>query len=72
MEKVTRRWRKLDKEELHNFYSLPDITTLIKSRRIWWAARVARTGAKRNLYKTFCGGKCRKETICKTYEWMEM
>jgi hypothetical protein len=33
-DKVTGDWRKLHKEELHNLYSSPNITTMIKLRRM--------------------------------------
>jgi hypothetical protein len=33
-EEVTGRWGKLQNEELHNLYSLQNITLVIKSRRI--------------------------------------
>jgi hypothetical protein len=39
-------WRKLHNEELHNLYSSPNITRIIKSRRMRWAGHVARTGKK--------------------------
>jgi hypothetical protein len=35
-------WRKLQNEELHNLYSSPSIIRTIKSRRMMWAAHVAR------------------------------
>jgi hypothetical protein len=41
-DKVTREWRKLHNEELHNLYSSPDTIRLIKSRRIKEAGHVAR------------------------------
>jgi hypothetical protein len=34
-------WRKLYNEKLHNLYSLPNIITMIKSRRIIWLGHVA-------------------------------
>jgi hypothetical protein len=34
---VTGNWRKLHSEEFHNFHSLPNITGVIKTRRIRWA-----------------------------------
>jgi hypothetical protein len=46
-------WKKLYNEELHNFYSSPDIIRMIKSRRMRWAGHVARTGDMRNAYKHF-------------------
>jgi hypothetical protein len=38
---VTRGWRKLHNEELHNLYSSPSINRMIKSRRMKWAGHVA-------------------------------
>jgi hypothetical protein len=43
---VTGGWRKLHNEELHNFYSSPSILRIIKSRRMRWAAHVARMGRR--------------------------
>jgi hypothetical protein len=39
---VTGGWRKLHKEELHDLYSSPSISRIIKSRRMRWAGQVAR------------------------------
>jgi hypothetical protein len=50
-DEVTGDWRKLHNEELHNLYSSPNIITMIKSRRIKWAAHVARMRAERNSYR---------------------
>jgi hypothetical protein len=36
-DEVTGEWRKLHNEELHNFYSSPDIIRQVKSRRMRWA-----------------------------------
>jgi hypothetical protein len=41
-DKVMGDWRKLHNEELHNFYSSPNIIRRIKSRRMRWAGHVAR------------------------------
>jgi hypothetical protein len=41
---VTRGWRKLHNEELHNLYSFPNIIRMMKSRRMRWAGHVARMG----------------------------
>jgi hypothetical protein len=38
---VTGGWRKLLNEELHNFYSLPSVIRMIKSRWIRWAGHIA-------------------------------
>jgi hypothetical protein len=34
-------WRKLHNEELHNLYSSPRTSRMIKSRRMRWAGHVA-------------------------------
>jgi hypothetical protein len=52
---VTGDWRKLHNEELHNLYSSPNITRMIKSRRMRWAGHVARMGETRNAYKILVG-----------------
>jgi len=36
-DEVTGEWRKLDKEELRDLYSLPNIVRVVKSRRMRWA-----------------------------------
>jgi hypothetical protein len=40
----------LDSEELHNFYSSPNIIRQIKSRRMRWAGHVARMREERKVY----------------------
>jgi hypothetical protein len=42
-------------EELYNLYSSPSIITMIKSRRMRWARRVARMREKRNAYRILVG-----------------
>jgi hypothetical protein len=54
-DEVTGVWRELHNEELHNLYSSPSIIRMIKSRRMRWAARVARMAAKRNAYRILVG-----------------
>jgi hypothetical protein len=53
---VTRGWRNLHNEELHNLYSLPSIISIIRLRRIRWAGYVGRRREKRNLYGLLVGG----------------
>jgi hypothetical protein len=48
-DEVAGDWRKLHNEELHNWYSSPNIIRMIKSRRMRWAGHVARIGEKRIL-----------------------
>jgi hypothetical protein len=45
-------WRKLHNEELHNFYSLPNIIKIIKSRKMRWAEHVGRSG-RRGMHTWF-------------------
>jgi hypothetical protein len=52
---VTRGWRKLHNEELHNLYSSPSIIRIIKSRKMRWAGHVARMGEERNVYRLLVG-----------------
>jgi hypothetical protein len=40
-DEVTRGWRKLHNEELHNLYPSPSKIMMIKSRRMRWAGYVA-------------------------------
>jgi hypothetical protein len=50
-DEATGEWRRLHNEELNDLYSSPNIIRVIKSRRIRWAGRVARMGAKRGAYR---------------------
>jgi hypothetical protein len=54
-DEVTREWRKLHSEELHNLYSSPSIIRQIKSRRMRWAGNVARMREERKVYKVLMG-----------------
>jgi hypothetical protein len=52
---VTGGWRKLHNEELHNLYSSPSKTRIIKSRGMRWVGHVARMGEKTNVYRLLVG-----------------
>jgi hypothetical protein len=54
-DEVTGDWRKLHNKELHELYTSPSITRIIKSRRMRWAGNVARIGKKRNDYRLLMG-----------------
>jgi hypothetical protein len=46
--KVTEEWRKLNNEELTDFYCSPNIIRVIKSR-MSWAGQIARLGERRGV-----------------------
>ena len=52
---VTGEWRKLQKEELRDLYSLPNIVRVVKSRRMRWAGHVARMGEGRGVHRVLMG-----------------
>ena len=47
--------RKLHNEELNDLYSSPIIVQVIKSRRMRWAAHVARMEERRGVYRVLVG-----------------
>jgi hypothetical protein len=62
-DEVTRDWRKLHNEELHNLYSSPYIIRIIKSKRMRWAGRVAQMGETRNAYRILVEGPEGKRSL---------
>jgi hypothetical protein len=50
-DEVTEEWRTLHNEELYGLYSSPNITRMIKSRRMRWAGHVVRMGEKIVAYR---------------------
>jgi hypothetical protein len=45
-------WRRLHNEGLHKMYGSPNITRVIKSRRVRWTGHAACMGEMRDAYKT--------------------
>jgi hypothetical protein len=57
-DEVTVEWRKLQKKELCDLYSLPSIIRIMKLR-MRWAGHVARIGEKRDAYRLLGSPRCR-------------
>jgi hypothetical protein len=54
-DEVTREWRKLHNEELHDLYPSPTIVQVIKSKRMRWTGRVTRMEERRGVYRVLVG-----------------
>jgi hypothetical protein len=54
-DEVTKGWRKLHNEELHNLYPSPSIIRMITSRRMRWPGHVTHMEENRNAYTVFVG-----------------
>ena len=54
-DEIAGEWRNLHNAELHAFYSSPNITRSLKSRRLRWAGHVARMEQSRNAYRVLVG-----------------
>jgi hypothetical protein len=51
----TGEWRKPHSEELHDLYSSPSITRIVKARSMRWAGHVTRMRVKKNAYRLLVG-----------------
>jgi hypothetical protein len=54
------RGRNLHNEEFHNWYALPNVIMIVKSRSKRWAEHVACVGEKKNSYRVMVGKSERK------------
>jgi hypothetical protein len=71
-DEVVGGWRKLHKEELHDLYSSPSTTRIIKSRRMRWAGHAARMGEKRNMYRLLVEKQKRKRPLRRPrHRWID-
>jgi hypothetical protein len=59
-EEVAGGWRRQHNEELRNLYALPNITSVIKSKRMRRAGYITRTGDMRNAHNILVGNPKRK------------
>ena len=58
-DELTGDWRRLHNEELYDLCCSPDITRVIKSRRMRWVGHVARRKTE-VVHMWICGGYLRK------------
>jgi hypothetical protein len=56
-DEMTRGWRKVHNEELHNLYFSPGIIRMIRSRRMRWAGHVAGKGRRRMHIRYWWGSQ---------------
>jgi hypothetical protein len=54
-DEATGEWRRLHNKELNDLYSSPNITWVIKLRRMTWVGHVAHMGEKRCAYRILVG-----------------
>jgi hypothetical protein len=57
--------RKLRNEELHNFFSSPNIIRMTKSRKMRWAGHMALMGDNRNAYRILMVKPGRKNALAR-------
>jgi hypothetical protein len=69
---MTGGWRELHIEELHDLYSSPSISRIIKSKRMRLARHVARMGEKRNVCRLLVGKPEGKRPLRRTrHRWID-
>jgi hypothetical protein len=54
-DQVTKNWRRLHSEDVHDPYSSTNISRLIKYGRMRWAGHMARMVKKRDAYRILVG-----------------
>ena len=73
MDEVTGEWRRLHSEELHDLYSSPNITWVIKSRRMRWVGHIACMGERRGVYRVLVGKPEAKRLLGKPrHRWQDI
>jgi len=55
-------WRRLRKEELHNFYASPNIITVVKLRSMRWVGQCSTYGRDEKCIQNFGGKTGREDT----------
>ena len=71
-DEVTRECRKLNKKELYDVYSSPNIVRVMKSRRMRWVGHVAPMGEGRGVYWILVGKPERKRPLERTrHRWKD-
>jgi hypothetical protein len=54
-DEVTGEWRQQYSEQLHDLHILPNITAVIRIRKMRWAGNLLRMGEKRGAYRALVG-----------------
>jgi hypothetical protein len=62
-DELTREWRKLHNEELHDLYSYPSIIRIMKARRMSCAEYEAQRGETRYAYRLLVGKPERRRPL---------
>jgi hypothetical protein len=69
-DEVRVEWRKLHNVELSDLYCSPDIFRVIKSRRMRWAAHVARMDEGRGVYRILVGNsEGKRQLVRPRHKW---